>query len=161
MATVKDLWSSMVTVGYNVRKTGLDGLAEWQPYKTKFGNATFYGKKKLALEHSFKTFCDGLEYLTTDADHSDAIVEISSTSRLDNKIENHHFIIQHFRLAKMENFELTVLRLAQLAYNVGQAKAEFEMAAYDDEVISFYAANNLSNLQTYMKSLYHLVPVSA
>ena len=158
--TVLDLWNNMVATGYKIRKNNLNGLDEWQSYKTKFATLTFSGKQKLRLDKNYKSFCEGLEYSAGNPDHTDAIINIGLSTLLDNTIEAHHFIVQHFRIPMLEDFNLSVVKLAQLAYNVGQAKAMFDYGAYSGSVCIFYRDNNLSEISTFIGPLFQYVPIT-
>ena len=152
MADINSLWNEMVDAGYNVRKARLDGLASWQPYKEKYSKyVSANGDIKIPLRPDFVEFVKKLDYRTIDAkDQSDATLTVNGVV-LDNKTETDHFIIQHFRIPIMENYNLSIVKLAQLAYNIGQfsAATEFENA-YGPQVVDFYVENNLSCLAKYV-----------
>ena len=144
----------MVDAGYNVRKAGLNGLTSWQPHKEKYLQFVLEnGDSKIPLRQEFVDFVKKLNYQTTNKDHSDVILTLDDIV-LDNKTETDHFIIQHFRIPMMENYNLSIVKLAQLAYNIGQAGAVFGYEdAYASSIEDFYSRNNLGDLMTYITAL--------
>lgn len=150
------LWLNMIDVGYNIRKSRADGQAAWQPYKNKYANYVFEnGDRSIPLKASFLDKIRGVNYKFTDwQDETDATLIISGIV-LDNRIETHHFIIQHFRIPSLEKCDLSVVKIAQLAYNIGQAKAVIECEkVYDPQILEFYKKNHLNEITTYI-FVYH------
>ena len=152
MEDISALWQTMIDVGYNVRKNGQNGLIAWQPYKNKYADYVFEnGESKILLRQDFVDFVRQLNYQFADAvDHTDAVLIVNGDV-LDNTMLTHHFIVQHFRIPIIENNNLSVFKLAQLAYNVGQAKAVRELEyVYSPTIMKFYSENNLDNFRTYV-----------
>lgn len=140
MAT-QQLWNDMILTGYHVRSTGMDGLVAWQPYKTKYSSYT----DKIQLKQDFCAFVRSLKYV--DSDHPTLTI---GDITIDNTQPN-HFLIQHFRIPIMEKFELSVLKFAQLAYNVGQLLAVFTKEdSMSQTVKEFYVRHELYKFNTYV-----------
>ena len=139
------LWLHLVNVGYIVRKNGYDGLQMWQPFKELYSK---YSSETFEISDKIKKLSNDLSY-THDETHEDVTIKISN-SILTNSKEQDHFIIQHFRIPIMLDHKLPLVKLLQIAYNVGQAKAEFEKGTYSEEITSFYKKNNLSELSTFV-----------
>lgn len=150
MPTLNELWNTTLNIGYNVRKNKKDGLKAWQPLKSEYVNYLVDGKKTLKINKNL----DNLENLIYDigndiTDHTDVKVKIGSEI-LDNTTEIHHFFIQHFRIPKMGNYELPIIKLLQIAYNAGQYKCEEEKKSYSKTVVDFYNTHKLAEIITYI-----------
>ena len=150
--TLNEIWNRMVAVGFNVRKNRMNGMEEWQPYKQKYSKYSLKDKNTIPLKREFIDFSNNLEYDYKDKkDHSDVLLKINNVI-LDNKIETNHFIIQHFRIPRMLNYNLDILKFAQLAYNVGQASAVFMYEnVYSNDIKEFYYDNGLNKITTYLE----------
>lgn len=148
------LWKEMVDIGYKVRSNHLDGLKSWQPYKTKYSNYVLEGYEDgIPLNNNFVMLSESLNYTFNDKkDQSDVIFTIGNDN-FDNKIETNHFLIQHFRIPRLENYKLSVLKVLQLAYNIGQLKAVFENeSVYNNKLYKFYYENRLDDISTYISA---------
>jgi len=138
-------FNKFVTIGYNTRYSQIDGLKAWQPYKKEYQDIKLIVK----LKNSFIEFVNSLNYTFTDKDHEDAKLILGEIC-IDNVIPN-HFLIQHIRIPKLANFELSLLKFCQLAYNIGQIKACFQHEhAFDQSIIDFYFQNQLDKFSTYI-----------
>lgn len=150
--TLQQIWYDMSNTGYLVRKNHKDGLQAWQPYKEKYSKYLFSNnQKKIVLKQSFIDLTDKIKYTFNDKiEHSDASI-VTNNETLDNNKETDHFIIQHFRIPKMLDFQLPVVKFAQIAYNIGQARAVFMYEnSYNDNIKNFYNQNNLDQISTYI-----------
>lgn len=146
--SVRDIWARLIDIGYNVRKTKTNGLASWQIYKNEYSQ---YGNTKIPLRPEFVDFVKKLNYGVITEDHTDVILNIAGF-QLDNQIESEHFFIQHFRIPIMENFELSFVKIAQLAYNIGQIRAVMEFEKYyNPEIVQFYVKHKLDDIVTYFQ----------
>jgi hypothetical protein len=119
----------------------------WQPLKNMYSNYKL--DTDIQLNDSFVELTTKVHYNANDTNHEDVTIMINGSS-LVNKNETDHFIIQHFRIPTMVKSPLPLVKLLQIAYNIGQAKAEFEKKTYDDRVISFYKEHKLDSLNTYI-----------
>ncbi|XWV26468.1 putative orfan [Tupanvirus soda lake] len=152
--TLKDIWNEIVDVGYRTRSTRQNGLAAWQPYKAKYSNFNLEGYEKgIPMKNSFIDFSESLNYQYNDIkEHTDVILKFDGQI-LNNTTETHHFLIQHFRIPKLEKYNLSVLKTLQLAYNIGQLKAVFDKEnVYTDELISLYHEKKLDDISTYIST---------
>lgn len=81
---------------------------------------------------------------------------------LHNKKEINHFFIQHFRIPKLMNYEVSVLKLLQIAYNAGQFKAEREnKKSYSKKILNFYDKYNLDKISAFAKNISRCVPIKS
>ena len=145
----QQVWDDCLDHGYFVRSTKADGLASWQSYKQKYSQSEFSGKA-VQLKQNFIEFALSLKYEATDKDQlSDAIFQIDGVS-VNNAIDTEHFLVQHFRIPLLCNFELPIVKWGQLAYNVGQFLACLELQnVYDSKIIEFYKEHDLGNMDTF------------
>ncbi|XWV25209.1 hypothetical protein QJ856_gp0563 [Tupanvirus deep ocean] len=147
-----DIWNEIVDVGYKTRSKRQNGLAAWQPYKAKYLNVIIEGYEKgIPVKNSFIDFSESLDYQYNDIkEHTDVILKFADQV-LNNTIETNHFLIQHFRIPRLEKYNLSVLKTLQLAYNIGQLKAVFEKEnVYSNELKKLYYKTKLDNISTYI-----------
>lgn len=71
---------------------------------------------------------------------------------LDHNIwEQYHFFLQLIRIPK-NNPEINLLRLLQIAYNLGQLSVSLEEGSvFDSKSIEYFKSNNLDKLESYIK----------
>jgi hypothetical protein len=154
-----ELWNSIVEYGYNVRKiiiqtnNGINiGQKAWQLLKDDFSNYDF---EMDSIKYE-KLDCINLlkgEYIKQDSDKDHELVQIKiNDMTLNNTKEIDHFFIQHFRIAITVNNKLSVQKLMQIAYNVGQFKASRENNMYNSELVQYYDKNELDKLKTYISN---------
>jgi len=155
---INELWNSIIEYGYNIRKISIQtnndfniGQKAWQLLKDNFSNYEFEidNKKhdKLDCINELKG-----EYIKSedDKDHENVIIKIENII-LDNTKEHEHFFIQHYRISKTVDNKLSVQKLMQIAYNIGQYKATRDINnKYDKEIIKYYEENNLDKIETYI-----------
>ena len=145
--SVRGIWARMIDIGYNVWKTKANGLASWQIHKEEYSR---HHNTKIPLRPEFIDFVKGLDYNVNTEDHSDVILNIEGF-QLDNRIETEHFFIQHFRIPIMENYGLSLVKIAQLAYNIGQARAVMELENnYGPKLVEFYNKHKLDDITIYI-----------
>lgn len=148
--TLISIWNELISIGYNIRKNKLNGLTEWQPYKSTYQSKIIEDCKFLKIRREFTEFTKSLNYSYSDEEHIDALLIVNNSS-VDNKVEKDHFIIQHFRLPMLMNYNMNVVKIAQMAYNIGQAKFEMENENYSNDIMDFYKMHKLDNFYTYFE----------
>jgi hypothetical protein len=84
-----------------------------------------------------------------DVQHEKVNIKIGQIT-LNNSDEPSHFFIQHFRILKLENYTLSVVKLMQIAYNSGQLLAQNVISPYDPVIFDFFTRNKLGELDTYV-----------
>lgn len=68
-----------------------------------------------------------------------------------NVWEQYHFFLQLIRIPK-NNPEINLLRLLQIAYNLGQLSVSLEEGSvFDSKAIQYFESNNLDKLDSYVK----------
>jgi hypothetical protein len=149
---VKDLWQHVLDIGYITRKTGCDGLQMWQPLKnfySKYEIKSNNSENEVPVNDTIKKLSEQVKYTAHDQNHDNVDVKINDT-QLKNSKETDHFIIQHIRIPMTTSFKLPLVKLLQIAYNVGQAKAEFEKNTYNEGIKYFYKEHKLSDITTFV-----------
>ena len=121
--TTTTLFTQLIDVGYNVRKSKLDGMESWQPYKNQYLNVD----QCYQMQPQFINLAKSIDYNVdqSDIDHQKVTITIDGATA-SNTIEKDHFFVQLFRIAIMSNFDLKLVKLLQIAYNIGQFKAELD-----------------------------------
>jgi hypothetical protein len=135
----KHLWARTMQKGYEVRKNKLDGQKEWELLSSEYEKLYLDEYPKgIPVENSFIKFATSKHIKYIDPEEGE------------NKAN--HFYIQHFRIPSVENFNLSITRLLQIAYNAGQFKAELELCpeSYEPEFVEFYRLHKLNEITTYI-----------
>jgi hypothetical protein len=148
---ISNLWRKIMDYGYDVNKKNQNGLQMWQPMKEIYNNTTYLGKVENPL---FLNVVNENILMGSDVTELTDVKIVINGITLDNTMEGDHFFIQHFRIPIVSKFNLTLLKLLQIAYNAGQFKAQREKNYYNEKIISFYDANKLDKLETYLNLKY-------
>ena len=134
---LNELWNIIINYGYETRVKAKDGLERWNVIKKLFPEFALTWK-----DSSKKIYQDLLD-----------LGVIEEETRLSHEEwERHHYLLQHGRIIKY-NPEGSLVRLMQIAYNVGQFKAEQEKKNYPVKQLTYYKKNNLDNLTTYIEHI--------
>lgn len=150
MDTLQKNWNIMVQIGFDIRSNNKDGHKEWQPYKLKYENY----KNNFPLLAAFQELVNNLNYQSFDAEHEKVMILINDRI-LNNEIVAEHFFVQHFRIPKMVGKVISVTKLMQIAYNVGQLKAVFQNEiVFDENIKEYYTKHELDKLDTYVDGKY-------
>lgn len=136
---IYDLWEEIILFGYKIRKDNKNGKAGWDAIKVLIPDMSVSW-----LEDS-KSFYDKLAALKVNTAET---FEEAGMSR--EEWERHHFLIQHGRIIN-KNPEGSLVRLLQIAYNIGQFKRESENKMYSAEQMRFYIENELNKVTSYIK----------
>jgi len=144
--TIQDLWYKIMNEGYEIRKLKCDGYVNWQPIKKRYSLI----QTEYDVHKSFKKLMENIIFKIGEKQDLDDLKIIVDEFELDNEIEKDHFFVQLFRIPKLENYKLKVVKVLQIAYNIGQFKAELEKKSYDNKIINFFVKNNLDKFETYI-----------
>lgn len=165
---IEEIFNSIVNYGCTIRKFILltkpkenIGLNAWRMVKESFSDFKFKTKsgeilskvkvnRKLVEKINALIETKKYKYDEDDKDQEKVKLEINSIE-LDNQVEPEHFFIQHYRILVTSNFELSPMKLMQVAYNIGQLKAQNKIKKYDDKLIEYYKSNNLNNVNTFIE----------
>lgn len=138
---IYDLWEEFIQYGYNIRAKGKDGKIGWDTIKGLIPDM------KVEWTGKSKTFYTALNALG---------VNISETPEEANMLkeewERHHYLIQHGRIIN-KYAEGSLIRLLQIAYNIGQFRKELEKKTYPSEQLKFYIENELNKVTTYIEKI--------
>lgn len=147
----EDLFRYMVEKGYMVRDRNLDGLKEWQQYKFQYESHVWNlnGQKTITIHMNseFIRLCENISIY-----NGKNINAILNEENINNETESGHFIVQHFRIPRTQKYRLSVVKFAQIAYNIGQARFEFRRGTYSDSFTKFYLENQLDHADIYINS---------
>jgi len=145
-------WTLTKETGCIVRNIGLDGKASWGVFKNELEQIN----RPSMLTSSIQAMLPKhYKVEDNDLDHNNCIFTIGTLTmkhfdKNDEMKEQHHFLIQHFRLIAMCTDNIIPFnRLMQLAYNAGQFEADRKK--YDPQIVAFYDANKLGDIETYVK----------
>jgi hypothetical protein len=149
---MKELFSIVKEYGYIVRTKKLDGLASWNEMKALIPSIT-------KLEWSINLVNLDSKPITSLEDAYTYVHETlgmkgedDPTEKSNQNWEKFHFFLQLVRIPK-NNPECNIIRLAQVAYNLGQLSAEYkDDSVYTPAVKRFYDMNNLGAMHTYTQS---------
>ena len=149
---ITDLWKEVINYGYQVRCQGLNGEKAWSEYKEKIKDSNDYFLTEKIFELIKKVNFSYTDDHKEQQNSSILIYDEIYLNEFAGKInEVNHFILQHFRIPNMaENKKISTVKLLQLAYNIGQAKCEFEKKTYSDRLAKFYQENKLDEITTYI-----------
>jgi len=166
MSTLREIWNNVKSIGYNVRISNKNGLNEWQPLKYKYSIYMLPEGKKMEVNNVIRQLARSryivdIANIANIADSNNVQVNSNVNSKvnskfvidsitLDNTIDFHHFFIQHFRIPIMNDFKLSILKFAQIAYNAGQYEAAKQQNLYDTIVNMFYIDHKLGDPETYV-----------
>jgi hypothetical protein len=164
---IEEIFNLIVDYGCTIRKFVLltepkdnIGLNAWRMVKESFSDFRFKTKsgeillkvkvnKKLVDKINKLIEDNEYKYDVDDKDQEKVKLKINSIE-LDNQVEPEHFFIQHFRILVTSNFELSPMKLMQVAYNIGQLKAQNKINKYDEKLMEYYKSNNLNDVKTFI-----------
>jgi hypothetical protein len=145
-----DLFNTVIEYGKQVRSRGLDGLDMWNKIKKLFsadtGNCEWNIKRTINGE-SISDLSAIYDYVHDElgmkgGDEDQDVVDKAEW-------EKYHFFLQLIRIAK-KNPDCSLMRLMQVAYNVGQLQADYEDPAYTAKVKEFYDSHQMQSLRAYV-----------
>lgn len=163
--SLKQFFTAFIELGYDVRSNKKNGLLTWQKYKNQLEPLTIEGYENgIPLNNNFPLLVKKIHYNVekNDENHENVTIKLNlhkdnmelinlKQFELHNNIETHHFLVQHFRIPIMQKYKLSVQKILQIAYNIGQLKADFEKGNIHDENIKFfYDENQLDKFVTYI-----------
>ena len=136
---INNLWNVLINYGYETRIKKKDGLERWNFVKKLFPDFNVVWKE------SSKTIYQDLLDL--------GVIEEETGSGLSHEDwERHHYLLQHGRIIH-NNPEGSLVRLMQIAYNIGQFNAEQEKKSYPVKLLTYYRSHKLEKLITYISHI--------
>jgi len=164
---VEEIFNMIIDYGFTIRKfvlltTPKDniGLNAWRMIKESFSDFKFLTNSGEALSkitvnkkliELIESLIEEKLYVFDEDDKEQEKVKLTINSiELDNQIDSEHFLIQHYRILVTSNFELSPMKLMQVAYNIGQLKAQNKIKNYDEKLMDYYKENKLNNVNTFI-----------
>jgi len=139
---IRRLFIKTINFGREVRKSGKNGQELWQPIKKKYGS----NPTGVAIKTTFQELSKQHYFVpSTDTDHSTSVVRIDGGTLRNTDLPD-HFLVQLFRIPCMEQYDVPIYKLLQMAFNIGQ----FLESEYDPSVVSFFNDNQLGQFDTYV-----------
>ena len=156
MCELNTLFEYIKLLGYDVRKNNSDGLTSWNNIKKKIQN------ENLILNNI--NWSVNIEYNNTNITNFDKLYDIlyndlnmkgEESDDIDDhvKFEKMHFALQMARIPK--NNEINIIRICQIAYNIGQMEYFYNDVIYND-FKSFFINNKLYSLNTYIDNSFFI-----
>jgi hypothetical protein len=157
------LFENVKSFGYQVRKNKYDGLEYWNKIKKYLLNEENIDLVKrinntIGLDWNLNIKIDNFntnnlniiyDYVRDELKMYGEENDIEIYSLNKEILERNHFYLQLVRIPK--NNKLDLIRLLQIAYNLGQFSCvKTEEEYYNSEVINFFEQNNLDELKTYI-----------
>jgi hypothetical protein len=138
LSLTHELWNSIVMYGERTREGNMNGLERWNFLKELIPNVKIQWNKlaKKIYDDLGKLGVNHLEELESGLSHIDW--------------ERQHFLSQHGRII-YKNPEGTLVRLYQIAFNIGQFKVEARKKLYTEEQMKYYKENKLDQYDTYVE----------
>ncbi len=148
---MEELFNLIKNYGYIVRKNNLNGLASWNEIKTllvsiKCERLIWNINIKNLDRESITGIENAYNYV-----HDTLGMKGEDTDTNGPNWEKFHFFLQLVRIP-YNNPDCNLVRLAQIAYNLGQLSAVYDDAVYTPNVKQFYTINNLDKMSAYTKS---------
>ena len=138
---IYELWEITIKYGYDTRKNKKDGLERWNYYKKLIPDC------KIEWKDATSKIYNDLQRLGVNADDNE-----TKSGMTHEEWERHHYLIQHGRII-YNNPSASLIRLLQIAYNVGQFKVELEKQIYPADQLQYYILNELNKVTTYINNI--------
>jgi hypothetical protein len=135
---LQELWISMIKFGERTREGNMNGLERWNLVKELIPNV-----KILWIKSAKKIYDDLIKLGVNNSEEW----EESGLSHTD--WERQHYLLQHGRII-YKNPDGSVVRLLQIAYNIGQFKVEVRRKPYTEEQMKYYRDNKLDDIWSYI-----------
>jgi hypothetical protein len=148
------LFNTVKQYGETVRNNSLDGLESWNKIKSIIKvvdsdsklngwaiNIKINGKKTNNLKEIFDYVHDELKMYGDEDDDK-------KYKTGHKEWERYHFFLQLIRIPHLNSCSL--IRLCQVAYNIGQYRSENNKKAYPQECQDYFELNNLDKIESYI-----------
>ena len=149
---MEELFSLVKNYGYIVKSNELDGLKNWNAIKYYLSSISCDGLKWSIilkdLENKTLDINGAYNYIYTTLNMKG---EDNEEEIRNNNWEKFHFFLQLARIPK-NNKDCNLVRLCQIAYNLGQLSAVYNDVVYTRDVKQFFTINKLDKLSTYTRS---------
>jgi hypothetical protein len=133
------LFATALETGRRVRASGVDGLTTWREFAAQIPDSAT--RTPVKPQHMELCKHDSASCTVTIDTNDNGSVTVANTLP-------GHFFVQLFRIPTNESGILTDVKLAQIAYNIGQF--EVEIGNFPPEVVQFYTENRLGEMIAYV-----------
>lgn len=155
---METLFNKVIEYGKYVRENNLNGLKAWTDIKGLFESQitcpqwnitrNIEGKKTFNIDEIYLYVYNDLGMRGEDADDD------KTTTESHLAWEKKHFLLQLIRIIKnIPGNEFNFLRLAQIAYNIGQISVYIDSDSdeiYEGKPREFYLSNKLNKIESYV-----------
>jgi hypothetical protein len=150
---MEELFNLIKNYGYIIRKNNLNGLTNWNEMKDILSNISCnclsWNINLVNLDKkNITSISDAYNYVH---DYLDMKGEDDQTEKCNPNWEKFHFFLQLVRIP-YNNPDCNLVRLAQIAYNLGQLDAVYFDDIYTPSVRTFYNMNNLDKMSAYTEN---------
>lgn len=135
-----DVWNKIITKGESARRKNENGLKVWQSIKDNLPTTT-RGEWTSIAESLF-------DQIVTILGISNDINKDNDIDRSREDYEHIHFILQLGRIPK--NKPPSAQSIGQIAFNLGQFKAEHFITPYNQKIIDLVNKNNLYEYKSFV-----------
>jgi len=144
---MEELFKLVKEYGFKVRYNNLDGLESWKRIKSilqvKENKSCHWNITKKKLQHMYSHVYNDLNIKGEESDPG-----FQEEDPNHDNWEKNHFYLQLVRIPNSN--ECGLVRVCQIAYNLGQLKAERDDPIYTTEVKKYFKTNRLGALSTYI-----------
>ena len=141
----RDELIQIIKHGRIVRRNKLDGLKEWKIIRKNIEE-----KKEYTHIIFINTSVFNIEQITTNC-YDDWLNFTFDGIKFDTTTEHMHFFSQLFRIPHIVGDQMSYVKLAQIAYNIGQMITCIEEYEYDTNVLEIIKKYDLVNIFKYVK----------
>ena len=149
---MEELFSLVKNYGYIVRSNELHGLDSWNEIKSILSkircDELVWSMTLVNLENKQLDINGAYNYIYNTLQMKG---EDDESEKSNPNWEKYHFFLQLVRIPK-NNRDCNLVRLCQIAYNLGQLSAVYDDEVYTPNVKHFYTINNLNEMNTYTNS---------
>jgi hypothetical protein len=143
---MEELFNLIKDYGQIIRSQNLDGLASWNEVKVLLEKITccelYWNLHLVKLNNEPLTIDMAYNYI-----HDELKMLGEDTDEKNSNWEKFHFFLQLVRIPK--NNHCGIVRLCQVAYNLGQLRSVYHDEIYKENVRRFYDINRLDRIRTY------------
>jgi len=156
MLKLLDLFSVVIEYGKYVRTNALDGLLYWNKIKDFVNAQNPSGiDNKIGPGWNLNLLIDGIQINNKEVIYNYVHDTLNMRGEEDDSKEDKnywdqcHFFLQLIRIPK--NNSLTLLKLLQVAYNLGQLSITLRTnpTLFNSKVLTYFDSNRLENIETY------------
>ncbi len=148
---MEEIFQKVIEYGRIVRANGLDGLKSWNNIKGLFTNQLNCGKWKIVRTIKGTDTSDINEIFNYVHDELGMYGDETDDNSNHDLWSKRHFYLQLIRII-LKNKDFSFVRLAQIAYNIGQLSNHLETdEMFSGEPLTYYHENKLGDISSYVE----------